>query len=312
MKRYFIPLLSCLLVISFLRGAFSAEKKHQNEEVIATVNGKKITQADLANRLETFRNTDAETLDTINKQEILDQLITDILLEEFIDRQGLVVASEEIEREVNQVRSNITGNQKDSGQSLEKVLASIGSNMSEFQRSIKHSLALEKYFDNKLDDKTLEKYFDGNKSLFNGESVKVSHILIDTRNMKTQEELSHALEQIKSIKKEIDQGAAFDEMAKKYSNCPSAQNGGDLGFIQRKGNLARLFSDAAFSLRRGQVSEPVQTEYGYHLIKVTEKKEGANVKFVDVKQKVRLAVLDEETVKLLSQLHKAAQIVINE
>ena len=312
MKRYFIPLLSCLLVISFLRGALSAEKKHQNEEVLATVNGKKITQADLANRLETFRNTDAETLDTINKQEILDQLITDILLEEFIDRQGLVVASEEIEREVNQVRSNITGNQKDSGQSLEKVLASIGSNMSEFQRSIKHSLALEKYFDNKLDDKTLEKYFDGNKSLFNGESVKVSHILIDTRNMKTQEELSHALEQIKSIKKEIDQGAAFDEMAKKYSNCPSAQNGGDLGFIQRKGNLARLFSDAAFSLRRGQVSEPVQTEYGYHLIKVTEKKEGAHVKFGDVKQKVRLAVLDEETVKLLSQLHKAAQIVINE
>jgi parvulin-like peptidyl-prolyl isomerase len=300
-----------LLVISFLRGALSAEKKHQNEEVLATVNGKKITQADLANRLETFRNTDAETLDTI-KQEILDQLITDILLEEFIDRQGLVVASEEIEREVNQVRSNITGNQKDSGQSLEKVLASIGSNINEFKRSIKHSLALEKYFNNKLDDKTLEKYFDGNKSLFNGESVKVSHILIDTRNMKTQEELSHALERIKSIKKEIDLGAAFDEMANKYSNCPSAQNGGDLGFIQRKGNLARSFSDTAFSLRIGQISEPVQTEYGYHLIKVTEKKEGANVKFGDVKQKVRLALLDEETLKLLSQLHKAAQIVINQ
>ena len=311
MKRYFIPLLSCLLVISFLRGALSAEKKHQNEEVLATVNGKEITQADLANRLETFRNTDAETLNTI-KQEILDQLITDILLEEFIDRQGLVVAPEEIEREVNQVRSNITSNQKDSGQSLEKVLASIGSNMSEFKRSIKHSLALEKYFYNKLDDKTLEKYFDGNKSLFNGESVKVCHILIDTRNMKTQEELSHALEQIKSIRKEIDIGAAFDEMANKYSNCPSAQNGGDLGFIQRKGNLARSFSDTAFSLRIGQVSEPVQTEYGYHLIKVTEKKEGAHVKFGDVKQKVRLAVLDEETLKLLSQLHKAAQIVINQ
>ena len=311
MKRHFIPLLSCLLVISFLRGALSAEKKHPNEEVLATVNGKKITQADLANRLETFRNTNAETLDTI-KQEILDQLITDILLEEFIDRQGLVVAPEEIEREVDQVRSTMTGKQTDAGQSLEKVLAAIGSNMSEFKRSIKHSLALEKYFYNKLDDKTLEKYFDGNKSLFNGESVKVSHILIDTRNMKAQEELSHALEQIKSIKKEIDQGTAFDEMANKYSDCPSAQNGGDLGFIQRKGNLAKSFLDTAFSLRIGQVSEPVQTEYGYHLIKVTEKKEGANVKFGDVKGKVRLAVLDEETLKLLSQLHKAAQIVINQ
>jgi len=311
MKRYFIPLLSCLLVISFLRGAFSAEKKHQNEEVIATVNGKKITQEDIANRLGTFRNADTETLNTI-KQEILDQLITDVLLEEFIDKQGLVVAPEEIEREVNQIRSNITGNQKDSGQSLEKVLAAIGSNMGEFKSSIKHSLALGKYFNNKIDERTLEKYFDGNKSLFNGESVKVCHILIDTRDMKTQEELSHTLEQIKSIKREIDSGAAFDEMAKKYSNCPSAQNGGDLGFIQRKGNLAKSFLDTAFSLRTGQVSDPVQTEFGYHLIKVTEKKEGANIKFGDVKEKVRAAVLDEETIKLLSQLHKAAQIVINQ
>jgi len=311
MKRYFIPLLSCLLVISFLRGALSAEKKHQNEEVLATVNGKKITQADLANRLETYGKADAETLNTI-KQEILDQLITDMLLEEFMDKQGLVVAPEEIEREVDQVRGNITGNQKDSGQSLEKVLASIGSNMGEFKRSIKHSLALEKYFNNKLDDRTLEKYFDGNKNLFNGESVKVSHILIDTKSMKTQEEVSSALEQMKGIKREIDRGAAFEEMAKKYSSCPSALNGGDLGFIQRKGNLAKSFLDTAFSLRVGQISEPVQTEYGYHLIKVTEKKEGVNVKFGDVKQKARLAVLDEETLKLLSQLHKAAQIVINQ
>ena len=159
MNKPFIILLLCLLVISFLRGAFSAEKKHQNEEVVATVNGKKITQADLANRLEAFRNTDAETLNTI-KQEIIDQLITDILLEEFIDKQGLVVAPEEIEREVNQIRSNITGNQKDSGQSLEKVLAAIGSNIGEFKSSIKHSLALGKYFNNKLDDRTLEKYFE--------------------------------------------------------------------------------------------------------------------------------------------------------
>lgn len=311
MKRYFILLLACLLVISFQRGTFSAEKKHQNEEVIATVNGKKITQADLANRLETYGNADAETLNTI-KQEILDQLITDILLEEFMDKQGLVVAPEEIEREVDQVRGNITGNQKDSGQSLEKVLASIGSNMGEFKRSIKHSLALEKYFNNKLDDRTLEKYFDGNKNLFNGESVKVSHILIDTRSMKTQEEVSSVLEQMKGIKREIDRGAAFEEMAKKYSSCPSALNGGDLGFIQRKGNLAKSFLDTAFSLRVGQISEPVQTEYGYHLIKVTEKKEGANIKFGDVKEKVRVAVLDEETLKLLSQLRKAAQIVINQ
>lgn len=310
MKRHFIPLLSCLLIISFLRGTPSAEIKQENEEVLATVNGKKITYKDIATRLNTFENVDTETLNSI-KQEITDHLITDILLEEFIDKQGLIVVPEEIEREVNQVRATITGNQKDSGQSLEKVLASIGSDMDEFKRGIKHSLALEKYFNNKLDDKTLEKFFEANRSLFNGESVKVSHILIDTRNMKTPEELSGALEQIKSVKRELDRGTAFDEMAKKHSNCPSANNGGDLGFIQRKGNLAKSFLDTAFSLQTGQISEPVQTEFGYHLIKVIEKKEGVSIKFGEIKEKVRLAALDDETLKLLSHLRKTAQIVIN-
>ena len=161
-------------------------------------------------------------------------------------------------------------------------------------------------------DDSLKKYFDENKSLFNGETVKVSHILIDTRNMKTAEELSHALEQIKTIKREIDRGVPFDEGVKKYSNCPSAQNGGDLGFIQRKGTFAKSFLDAAFSLKAGQVSEPVQTEYGYHLIKVTDKKEGDNIQFDDVREKVRLEAVDAEIFKLIDRLRKEAKIVLNQ
>ena len=67
----------------------------------------------------------------------------------------------------------------------------------------------------------------------------------------------------------------------------------------------------AFSLRIGEVSEPVQTEYGYHLIKVNDKKEGTNIKFADVRKEVRLEAIDEETIKLLSQLRKDAQIAFN-
>lgn len=308
MNKLFLPLL-CLILTLIQPDIFSAEKKHQ-DDVIAMVNGKKITQEDIANRLENFKGVDTETQNTI-KQEIIDQFITDILLEEFVDKQGLIVTQEEIEREVDQIRGNITGNQRNATQSLEQVLASIGSNMGEFKRGIKHSIALEKYFDNKLDDKTLEKYFEQNKNLFNGETVRVSHILIDTRGMKTEEEFSLALEQIGNIKKEIDRGARFDEAAKKYSNCPSAQNGGDLGFIQRKGSLAKAFLDTAFSLRAGVVSEPVRTEYGYHLIKVTEKREGSHIQFDDVRKKVRLEVLDSEILKLLDRLRKEAHIIIN-
>lgn len=305
-----IVFLVCLVLTLLQPDAFSAEKERPGD-VVATVNGNTITREMLDNRLKNFTDTDPETLNTL-RQEILDQMITDILLDGFIDKQGLIVTPEEIEREVDQIRNSIEGSPKNSLQSLEQILVFIGSSIDEFKRSVKYSIALEKYFRNKFDDKTLKKYFEENKSIFNGESVEVSHILIDTRNMKTQEELSHALEQIKNIKRELDRGAPFDEAARKYSNCPSAQNGGDLGFIQRKGNFAKSFLDTAFSLRIDQVSEPVQTEYGYHLIKVTDKKEGTDVQFEDVKKNVHLEVLDVEILKLIDRLRKEARIVVNQ
>lgn len=302
--------LICFILVVLQQVAFSSESKQQSD-VVATVNGKKITLEAVTKRLTDFKDADSETLNAV-KQEIIDQLITDILLEEFIDKQGLIVAPEEIEREVERIRSDIAGNQEYNGPSLEKVLAAVGSDINEFKKGIKHSIALEKYFNNKVDDETLMKFFEENKSLFNGESIRVSHILIDTRDLKTQEEFSKALEKIKNIKKEIDRGASFDELARKHSAHLSAQEGGDMGFIQRKGSLAKPFLDAAFSLQIGEVSEPVKTEYGYHLIKVTDKKEGSNIKFADIKRNVRLEAIDAEILKLLERLRKEAQIVINQ
>lgn len=264
----------------------------------------------LVRKLKNITNQNKETFNAM-KQEIIDQMITDILIEEFIDKQGLIVTSEEIEREIRQIQNTISGNQKDDVPSLERILSSIGSDIDEFKRSMKYSIALEKYFLKKLDDTALKRYFEENQGVFNGEAVKVSHILIDTRNMKSEKEFAQALEQIKNIKKEIEQGGAFEEIARKYSDCPTANNGGNLGFIQRKGNFSKSFLDTAFSLKVGQLSGPVQTEYGYHLIKVTEKKEGSPVRFDDVREKVRLEALDAEILALLNQLRHEATIVFN-
>ena len=90
-------------------------------------------------------------------------------------------------------------------------------------------------------------------------SVKASHILVDTK--------AEAL----CIKKQIDDGASFESMAKKYSKCPSGQNGGDLGYFN-KGDMVKPFEQAAFDLPIGEVSDPVQTQFGWHLIKVYDKK----------------------------------------
>lgn len=298
------------LFLACLQPCICSAEKEQPKSIIVTVNGKPITQEMLVRKLKNITNQNKETFNAM-KQEIIDQMITDILIEEFIDKQGLIVTPEEIEREIRQIQNTISGNQKDDVPSLERILSSIGSDIDEFKRSMKYSIALEKYFLKKLDDTALKKYFEENQGVFNGEAVKVSHILIDTRNMKSEKEFAQALEQIKNIKKEIEQGGAFEEIARKYSDCPTANNGGNLGFIQRKGNFSKSFLDTAFSLKVGQLSGPVQTEYGYHLIKVTEKKEGSPVRFDDVREKVRLEALDAEILALLNQLRHEATIVFN-
>ncbi len=309
MNRRVTSLLLCLF-LACLQPCICSAEKEQPKSIIVTVNGKPITQEMLVRKLKNITNQNKETFNAM-KQEIIDQMITDILIEEFIDKQGLIVTPEEIEREIRQIKNTISGNQKDDVPSLERILSSIGSDIDEFKRSMKYSIALEKYFLKKLDDTALKKYFEENQGVFNGEAVKVSHILIDTRNMRSEKEFAQALEQIKNIKKEIEQGGAFEEIARKYSDCPTANNGGDLGFIQRKGNFSKSFLDTAFSLKVGQLSGPVQTEYGYHLIKVTEKKEGSPVRFDDVREKVRLEALDAEILALLNQLRHEATIVYN-
>jgi len=90
-------------------------------------------------------------------------------------------------------------------------------------------------------------------------SVKASHILVDTKA------------EADSLKAKIDNGASFEGLAKKYSKCPSGQEGGNLGYFER-GQMVKSFEDAAFSLPVGKVSDPVQTQFGWHLIKVCDKK----------------------------------------
>lgn len=90
-------------------------------------------------------------------------------------------------------------------------------------------------------------------------TVKASHILVDSK------------EEADSIKSKIDNGASFESMASRYSKCPSGKDGGDLGYFE-KGQMVKPFEQAAFSLPVGEVSNPVKTQFGWHLIKVFDKR----------------------------------------
>jgi len=87
--------------------------------------------------------------------------------------------------------------------------------------------------------------------------VKASHILVKTE------------EEALNLKKEIENGKDFAKAATEVSLCPSGQNGGDLGFFSR-GQMVKEFEDAAFSMKKGEVSNPVKTQFGYHLIYLTD------------------------------------------
>ena len=93
---------------------------------------------------------------------------------------------------------------------------------------------------------------------FSAERVKASHILVDTKAEATR------------LKAEIEDGASFEYLARMYSKCPSGRNGGSLGYFGR-GQMVKPFEDSAFNAKVGEVTEPVHTQFGWHLIKVYDK-----------------------------------------
>ncbi len=134
----------------------------------------------------------------------------------------------------------------------------------------------------KVDDEELHNYYDKNKAnMVEPESVKASHILVDEENAAN------------DIMNELNNGLSFEEAAEKYSKCPSKSRGGDLGFFT-KGQMVPEFENAAFEMELNVISEPVKTQFGYHIIKVTDKKEASEKTFEEVKDQLMQHLLQQK------------------
>ena len=129
----------------------------------------------------------------------------------------------------------------------------------------------------------MKEYFEENKESFNEEEqVKASHILV--KDEKT----------AKEVIEKLNAGEDFAELAKEYSTDEgSAEEGGDLGYFEY-GDMVEEFSEAAFNLEEGEISEPVKSDYGYHIIKVTGKKEAKEATFEDHKEEIKTILFDNE------------------
>jgi peptidyl-prolyl cis-trans isomerase C len=118
-----------------------------------------------------------------------------------------------------------------------------------------------------------------------GESVRASHILIGVDASASVEEKKKAGEKAEKLRKELVGGADFAALAKGNSTCPSSQQGGDLGFFV-KGQMVPAFEKAAFALKPGEISDVVETQFGFHIIKLTEKKPAETVTFKEAKTRI--------------------------
>ncbi len=287
-------------------------KKDPNE-VIATVNGEDILRLELDMILDKVKGKVSRSrLHNVEKQ-ILDDLITQLLLKQFIKKEGIHVELSRIENEIGKFRANLKKNPNTKDKSLETLLEEQGGSVEELRVALDISFSIDDYLDKAVTEEEIKEYFTNNTGSFNGETVTASHILIDTRNIKEEEELDEAKKKVEKIKEELDQGADFVKLAAENSDCPSAKTGGQLGTFGRS-EMVKEFTDTAFAMDINNISEPVKTQFGYHIIKVTDKQEGKDVTFEDLKDRVKIALYNEKTVNLIQELTKNAdtQILLKE
>ena len=159
---------------------------------------------------------------------------------------------------------------------------------------------LQKMVQPQITDGNMKKFFDQNKLRYSQDEVKASHVLVKTES------------EAKEVYAKAKAGEDFEVLAKKYSTDPSAaQNMGDLGFFTRS-RMVPEFADAAFKMKAGEISEPVKTTFGYHVIKVTDVRKGKSVSFNDVKDQVRADYQNNAISELVDSLKKKNKVVVHE
>lgn len=283
--------------------------KNDPDEVIAVVNGENILRLELDKILDTIRDKVGKSrLHRVEKR-ILSDLVTQLLLKQFIKKEGIQIAQSRIEDEIKKFRENLKKNPKTKDKSLEVLLEEQGGSIGELRVALDISFSIDDYLDKLVTEDELKEYFNENIGAFSGETVTASHILLDTKNIKDEDKLKEVEAKILKIKEELDNGADFTKLAEKYSDCPSAKKGGELGTFGRN-EMVKEFTDALFATDVNSVSEPVKTQFGYHIIKVTAKQEGKDIKFEEVKEGVKIALYNGKTIKLIEELNKNADTKI--
>jgi len=139
----------------------------------------------------------------------------------------------------------------------------------------------------KVPEKDIKNFYDSHPESFKEpEQIRARHILINVDSNADESTKTEARKKIKEVQKRLKKGEEFAALAKEFSEGPSGKNGGDLGFFKRS-QMVKPFEDVAFALAPGKVSDLVETGFGYHLIKVVDKKPTSTVDYAKVRDRLQ-------------------------
>lgn len=238
-------------------------------EVVATVDGSEIEKDALYEQM--VKTSGSEALDIMISNEIIRQEA---------DKADIKITQEELDAELVEYEENYGG-----AEGLAAAIEGSGLTMEDLENEMKTFLKIEKLIgpDIEITDEAIETYFKENKeSLGQSATVEASHILTETK------------EQADEVAKKLADGSDFAELAAEYSiDTATAENGGELGSFGT-GEMAPAFEEAAFAMEPEEISAPVETEFGFHIIKVTDKTEATEATLEESKEQIK-EILFEET-----------------
>jgi peptidyl-prolyl cis-trans isomerase C len=265
--------------------AVEAVEKGGNTSKVAKVNDVVIMQKDFDNAFrQVEKRITAQGKDVSDtqvheiKQKILENIIDTELLYQAAKKEGVKPPEENFTKQWEQIQNRM----KEDAQ-FKAGIEEMNYTESELKNQIKRQMTIQQFVVDKfvkpasVSAEEIKSYYTQNEKAFHTpEQVRASHILIKVESGAEDKKKVEAKKQIQEIQTKIKNGEDFAALAEKFSQCPSKSNGGDLGYFER-GKMVKPFEDAAFQLKVGEVSDVVSTDFGYHLIKVTDKKSEGTV-----------------------------------
>jgi peptidyl-prolyl cis-trans isomerase C len=293
--------LSLLLVC----GPISAEEKKSSADKVAVVNGDVITRGDLDRAVDFGKRQamqkgqplSAEQLAALEK-DALDKLIGIQILFQASKKAGNKVDEKQVDAKFAEFRKRFP-----TEEAFKKAMGEWHVTEADMKTELKKGMVTEAFVVKNFVDKTtvpeekVKAYYDANPQFFKQPAkVKASHILIKVKPDASEADKAEAMKKIKKVQEQLKKGDDFAKVAKASSEGPSAAKGGDLGYFG-KGQMVGAFEETAFALEPGKVSDVVKTPFGYHLIKVVDKKPETTIPFEAVKPRIEQYLKQEEVQK---------------